>query len=107
MTWKGKSARPRLSGAAYYIKPQLWLMASDKTNINPEDNFAFIAQLWSTYTGRIYTAHDVAIMMALFKIARIKSGTGAEDSYTDACGYVALAADIRLGKRCRAMQYRK
>lgn len=65
---------------------------------NPEDNFALIAQLWSIYTGHEYGPHDVAIMMALFKIARIKSGTGTEDSYTDACGYVALAADIRLGK---------
>ena len=65
---------------------------------NPEDNFAFIARLWSIYAEREYTPHDVAIMMALFKIARIKSGTGTEDSYTDACGYVALAADIRLGK---------
>ena len=64
---------------------------------NPENNFEVIARLWEIYTGRHYTPHDVAVMMALLKIARIKSGTGTEDSYTDACGYLALAADMLHG----------
>ena len=44
----------------------------------PEDNFAVIAEYWSTYLsqhngGRVIllTPMDVAIMMALFKIGRI------------------------------------
>lgn len=64
---------------------------------NPEDNFALIGALWSVYTGYDFTPHHVAMMMALLKVARIKSGTGTEDSYTDACGYIALAADMRRG----------
>lgn len=34
------------------------------------------------------------MMMALLKIARIKSGSGKTDSYVDLCGYAALAADM-------------
>ncbi len=64
---------------------------------NPENNFQRIADLWTAYTGRAFSAHDVAVMMALMKCARIKTGTGTEDSYTDACGYLALAADMPRG----------
>ncbi len=38
------------------------------------------------------------MMMALLKIARIKSGSGKADSYVDLCGYAALAADIAEGE---------
>lgn len=64
---------------------------------NPEDNFQTIADLWAAYTGRPFSAHDVAVMMALMKCARIRTGSGTEDSYTDACGYLALAADMPRG----------
>ena len=39
-------------------------------------------------------AHDVAMMMALMKIARIVHGAGGGDSYLDAAGYIALAYDL-------------
>ena len=32
-------------------------------------------------------------MMALLKIARISSGTDKEDSFIDACGYMACAGE--------------
>lgn len=47
---------------------------------NPEDNFKTIADLWTAYTGRLFSAHDVAVMMALMKCARIRTGSGTEDS---------------------------
>jgi hypothetical protein len=37
------------------------------------------------------TPHDVAIMMALLKLARTQTGTYNRDDYVDAAGYVALA----------------
>ena len=40
------------------------------------------------------TAEDVALMMALFKIGRIQTGTATEDSFADACGYLACAGEI-------------
>lgn len=59
----------------------------------PEDNFGAIARLWSAYTGFDFTALDVAMMMALLKIARIRSGTATEDSFVDLAGYAACAAE--------------
>ena len=37
---------------------------------------------------------DVAVMMALLKIARIKTGKFKEDRFVDACGYLACAAEL-------------
>lgn len=61
---------------------------------SPEDNFDVIARLWSTYAGHSFTPVDVAMMMTLLKVARIKTGHYKADSYIDACGYLACAAEI-------------
>ena len=61
---------------------------------SPEDNFKKSAELWSAYTGQSYTAGDVAMMMALLKVARIKTGTATTDSFVDLAGYAACAAEI-------------
>ncbi len=61
---------------------------------SPENNFKTIAGLWSVYKGSSFTAEDVAIMMALLKIARIKTGTGTEDSFVDLAGYAACGAEL-------------
>jgi len=61
---------------------------------SPEDNFSLIASLWSAYTGRPLTAIDVAMMMSLLKIARIKTGSSNMDSYVDLAGYAACAGEI-------------
>ena len=71
---------------------------------NPEDNFETIGLLWSVY---IRAAHpemamaingikskDVAIMMALLKVARIASGKTKADNYIDLAGYAACAGEI-------------
>jgi hypothetical protein len=61
---------------------------------SPEDNFRLIAALWSVYKNTDFTATDVAMMMALLKIARIKTGTATEDSFVDLAGYAACGAEI-------------
>lgn len=60
----------------------------------PEDNFGTIAQLWTTYLGMYVTPVDVAMMMALLKVARIKNGGGTGDSFVDLAGYAACGAEI-------------
>lgn len=55
-----------------------------------------IAQLWTVYTGHTFTQKDVAMMMALLKAARIKSGEKA-DSFVDLAGYAACAGEIATG----------
>lgn len=69
----------------------------------PEDNFAVIARFWEVYLSErcvsggsdvTLNPDDVAMLMALMKVARIMTGTFKEDSYVDACGYLACAAEI-------------
>lgn len=64
---------------------------------NPEDNFALIGRLWTEYMNRPdvrFTAKDVAMMMALLKVARIRSGKGTLDCYVDLAGYAACAGEL-------------
>ena len=63
-----------------------------------ENNFAMIAGLWSVYLGVEITPVDVAMMMNLLKTARIKTGSFKEDSFVDACGYIACAAELAKGE---------
>lgn len=65
----------------------------------PEDSFQRIADLWSAYFGfddwrGKFSAVDVAIMMALLKVARIANNPGHMDSYVDGCGYFACGGEI-------------
>ena len=60
----------------------------------PEDSFQTIAALWSAYTGHDYSPVDVAVMMGLLKIARIKSERATEDSFVDLAGYAACGGEI-------------
>ena len=61
---------------------------------NPEDCFGTISELWTIWLGKALTAHDVAVMLALMKIARMRHGADSRDSYVDGCGYLALASDM-------------
>ena len=71
-----------------------------------EDNFGCIAEIWELYcrkahifSNRRIKPSNVADMMALFKIARLMTGTQTEDSCVDACGYLALGHDLRLEEK--------
>ena len=48
------------------------------------------------YLGRKVYPVDVAMMMALLKIARIKANKGYEDGYTDLAGYAACGAECAM-----------
>ena len=65
----------------------------------PEDNFRTIANLWTAYKLVNFTPQDVAMMMALLKIARIKSGTGTDDSFVDLAGYAACGGEIASNEK--------
>lgn len=69
--------------------------ARQNTYGNPEDSFDSIAAFWSMYVEKGFSNVDVAIMMALLKIARMKHhGVSHRDNFVDAIGYLALAADM-------------
>ena len=70
----------------------------------PEDNFRTIAEFWQIYLSKkpqptSIDAHDVAVMMALLKIARIASGQIKDDNYIDLAGYAACAGEIATEDR--------
>jgi len=62
---------------------------------SPEYSFQKIANLWNAYFDfRVaFTPKDVAMMLALLKVARIYSGVK-KDSYVDLAGYAACAGEI-------------
>ena len=58
------------------------------------ENFAAIARYWSTHLGVEVTGSDVSVMMALLKVARIKSNARNTDNWIDGCGYLACGAEL-------------
>ena len=58
-----------------------------------EDNFRTISNFWSVYLGRKVYPADVAMMMALLKIARIRGNKAHADSFVDLAGYAACGAE--------------
>ena len=75
---------------------------------SPENNFRLIASLWEPYIRTrcvkdgadvSIRPEDVAMLMALLKIARICSGTGTADSFVDLAGYTACGGEIAGGRK--------
>ena len=60
---------------------------------SPENSFGVIARLWSVYLDRELDAKDVAAMMSLFKVARIKTGANKADNWIDLAGYAACGGE--------------
>lgn len=63
----------------------------------PEKSFNDIADLWCAYLGQpdLISPEDVAIMMILLKVARLKgSEYESIDSWVDIAGYAACGGEI-------------
>lgn len=77
----------------------------------PESNFQLIADLWTDYLYPTLgypkkdaygiKSEDVAMMMALMKIARIRNGGGSGDSFVDLAGYAACGGEIWHGQKAK------
>ena len=61
---------------------------------NKKENHENIARLWSAYLDHFISAHDVAILMLLLKVARAKFGNPSSDTYIDMVGYSAIAGEL-------------
>ncbi|HKR95167.1 MAG TPA: DUF6378 domain-containing protein [Candidatus Angelobacter sp.] len=83
-------------------------------------NHANIAASWSWYLQARFagahviqlTAHDAALMLELFKIARTLTGAHNPDDYVDAIGYAAIAGgiaeqDAEIGDKIEAAERAK
>jgi hypothetical protein len=71
------------------------LTAKDRQNIygDPRTNHCRIADLWTTYLEHEITPQQVAICMALVKVARLME-TETLDSFIDLAAYAGIAGEI-------------
>lgn len=61
---------------------------------SPENSFRLIADLWNKYVGvSNIKPRDVAAMLALLKIARIRNGVK-DDNWVDLAGYAACGGEL-------------
>ena len=68
------------------------------THGDAENNFRRIADLWNAYLGvNTISAVDVAVMLALLKVARIRSNPKHADNWIDIAGYAACGGEIATG----------
>lgn len=66
-----------------------------KTYGKPIDSFTEIAQISSILTGKKITPRDICLILVSQKLVRAKTSAGNLDHFTDACGYLGIAADIQ------------
>ena len=59
-----------------------------------ERNFGLIAAYWSAHLDTNVSAVDVAAMMTLFKLARLKGNPANPENWVDGCGYLACGGEI-------------
>lgn len=64
------------------------------THGEPEETFALIAAYWSAHLGIAVTETDVAALMTLFKLARLKANPTNPENWVDGCGYLACGGEI-------------
>ena len=60
---------------------------------DPRADFQRTATMWSAYLGVEVAPHDVAALMALLKLSRIRWSPGKQDSWMDLAGYAACGWD--------------
>jgi len=72
------------------------------THGDAEDNFRVIASLWETYLNNTppqnLNSVDVAIMMCLFKVARLMANPKNMENWHDLAGYAACGGGIVMKK---------
>lgn len=64
------------------------------THGSAENTFGRIASFWSAHLDHPITVGDVAVMMVLFKAARISGNPGHLDSWVDLVGYGAIGGEL-------------
>lgn len=102
---EGEGEAKKLTRAAVLEKARACVCGEREEDYgSPEDSFGCIAELWETYFRAAcvspdaivtVTAADVAMLMALLKIARVGTSCvgGTADSFVDLAGYAACGAE--------------
>lgn len=74
------------------------------THGEPEETFGLIAAYWSSHLDIPVTETDVAVLMTLFKLARLKANPTNPENWVDGCGYLACGGEIAAQQARRATQ---
>ena len=74
---------------------------------SPEQNFETIAKLWSIYLDKDIDPQDVAAMMILLKISRIKNGPGKDDNWVDVAGYASCGGELAPENVPKMVQFKR
>jgi len=64
------------------------------THGEPEDSFGLIAAYWTAHLDQYISRADVAVMMNLLKLARIKTSPEHADHWIDIAGYAACGGEV-------------
>lgn len=64
------------------------------THGEPEDTFGLIAAYWSAHLDHPVRPADVAAMMTLMKLARLKANPANAENWLDGIGYLACGGEI-------------
>ena len=60
---------------------------------DPRQDFQRTAEMWGAYLGVPVAPHDVAALMCLLKVSRIRWSPAKRDSWADLAGYAACGWD--------------
>lgn len=97
--WSGKADTPAPTPARN-ARADILLGAEELVNGDrnvqygdPRADFKRTAAMWGAYLGIEVAPHDVAAMMALLKVSRIRWSPGRQDSWLDLAGYAACGWD--------------
>lgn len=96
------SSDARFTNAQVICEKAAALVSGDRqqTHGDKVENHQNIADLWNGYGvcigNKPVTPKDVALLMALLKIARTRAGSFNLDDYVDLAGYAGVAGEIAL-----------
>ena len=95
--WREEIETPNVMGRAAVLDTAKEYVTKDRAadHGDMEDNFRTIASYWNTHLGIDFIEpQDVAVMMNLLKVARIRQNEKHLDNWIDACGYMACGGEI-------------
>lgn len=70
----------------------------------PDQDFTRTAAMWEAYLGVEVKSHDVAAMMGMLKLSRIRWAPEHRDNWVDLAGYAACGADCVHEARLRVKE---
>lgn len=97
-----------LNERSYILQKAESIVNGDRNNQygEPNQDFSRTAKMWGAYLGINLEAHDVAAMMVMLKVSRIRWDPEKFDSWLDLAGYAACGWDCAAEYSKRKVAFR-